>query len=647
MTITAGNPSKVTKRSKDEIAKKTQMRERSIMLAEAICKNGVSIRTACAKLNANRTTVSRRMNGGKSHRQASQDNQYLTPEQETAITKTIELVFPGNCPSLGRNAYRKVAQTILDREFKKNNMTLHKHVSESWEHRLRQRHPILNKFKRNKKLYTTLNNPIFDDEFLNVQTNLSVYKITPENFYSVGEMCLYAGPSIEIDNIGIGPSYREGFLDVFYNSEKTEMVPAPVVQSVCFETCGANGNFLPSFVAFPYDAEIPKVNFEGSVQTVSGDLSTDNDKAFLAWIHFFDKQTKGLLKNTDCYRAIYFGAHYFNLSMEVLEFAVNHNIIFLASPPERTHIEPVNAILEDMRKEFLKYPPAATKLEILGALQRAKSVVSVEKVQRSWDNTGILQKTSQVYKQRVLSNNLSAAGYRRAYAKEFGYFYGKKSVTSADICQICNNSSNTENVKLKIEENSPDAFQEEFLQKVRDKCLEITERKIRDNLMDLSSSVTSVEFAQLCQTDLMAYINSFGFSSNKTMDLLLLCTSIIMDTWDQKNEPSKDMEIGQSPSLQDDIMETLENISLMGFNGVETSPSSDYFSYSDYTNSELSTPELSSTPESTNMFYFHNSSNTTLLIPSSESFYGTEEGEQDYSSETTFADNFLAFGDGN
>ncbi|KAF5096871.1 hypothetical protein D0Z00_002608 [Geotrichum galactomycetum] len=328
------------------MALKAQIRERNILVAEAICKRGVSIRTACATLKANRTTVSRRLNGGKSHRQASQENQYLTPAEETAICEIIKKVFPSPISSLGRNTYRKLGQSIVDKTY--NGKGPHKHFSESWEHRLRQRHKQLSDFKRNKKLYSALNVEVFEKEFDRLRQVVYEYNISPDNFYSVGELSFYTN-QMGIDSVGIGPEFREGFMDVFYDEAKTEVVYNPPVHAIAFECCSAACQILPTFVAFQKNVD-PGL-FYGETMVMSADMSADNDGAFLEWLKLFDKHTRSTADDPP-FRLIYFAAHFFNLSIDVLEFAVKNNILFYASPPERSHMQPIYSMLEVMASHF-------------------------------------------------------------------------------------------------------------------------------------------------------------------------------------------------------------------------------------------------------------------------------------------------------
>lgn len=615
------------KRSKDEIAKKTLLREKSIMVAETICRQGVSIRNACARLNANRTTLSRRMNGGKSHRQASQESQYLTPEEENAISENIRSAFPGTCPTLGRNALRKIGQSIIDNEFRKNNLIDHKHISESWENRLRQREPALNKYKRNKKIYTSLNVPVFEREFNNLQIILESYNISLDNLFSFGEMSLYSLNSAakrEVDTIGIDASYREGFLDVFYDSEKTNMVPAPTVYANCFEACSATGVSLPSYVTFYNNDEKIEVSFEGAVHISSTDLDTHNDEAFLAWLQFFHNLTKR--NDGNSYRAIYFGAHYFNLSMQVLQFVIDHHILFFVSPPERPHIQPVYNILEMMKENVLNKHPSISKNEILASLQLAKSSISKKRVLKSWEDSGLLNISSHGYIQRVLSQTVSASAYRRDYAKKFRYSYGRKTFNGAGICKICHPCT-MEFKNLKVEhENSEDSYMA-IEKQARVKCLEILSNKAQEHFFSgLKCDLDSIDVAHQCQVELRDYTKSFGLSLDKSAQLLFACTSFIINEWNKRNErPNKSFDLGSN-----DLM----LVSLQDIDG-PLSPES-----VDLMDGSYDKPEVSLTESQ--FFSFDSSPCSMTSIPSSQEYNPDEYSDVPYD----FGDQFINLGEG-
>jgi hypothetical protein len=528
MTKKFFGPHKVVKKSREEIALKTQIRERNILIAEAICKRGGSIRNACAQLNANRTTVSRRLNGGKSHRQASQDNQYLTPAEETAICEIIKKVFPSPVSSLGRNTYRKLGQSIVDKTYNGNG--LHKHFSESWEHRLRQRQKQLNDFKRNKKLYSALNVDVFEKEFDRLRQVVDEYNISPDNFYSVGELSFYTN-LMGIDNVGIGPEFREGFMDVFYDEAKTEVVRNPPVHAIAFECCSAACRILPTFVAFQNDIEPAHSTCETMV--VSTDMSADNDRAFLEWLKLFDKHTRSTTGNQP-FRLIYFAAHFFNLSIDVLDFAVKNNILFYASPPERSHMHPVHSMLEDMASRLIENT-YATNAEFLQSIDVAKSRITSSFIFSSWKSTGLLNDNSKVFMDSVFQRIISATTFRRTYAKIFNFYYGKKIATAAENCRVCHQSARIKSAKSSsIKQENKDHLLEDsqICNLLHVKCQEIAHQKkkeiySKDNFFNLNE----LDFARKCQTEILALTSSLNFGVDQAMEVLVFCNNVVMREW--------------------------------------------------------------------------------------------------------------------
>lgn len=433
------NRSKISKprRTKDQIAFDTRKREESIQHASEFYNVlGMSIRQACLKLNANRTTVSRRLNGGKSHKQASQDNQYLTPQQEKHIVNMVGTVFRGNCPAIGKSTYRKLAQTIIDRDYYalSDKNVEHRHVSESWEHRLRQRQPELDKFKRNMKSYFSSRGKqeVYTKEFNNLKKVLEDHNITPDNFYSVGEMSIYDMNNRGVINaIGVDPVYREGFQDVFADEKKQNLVAPPEVEAMVFEACNAEGSILPSFVAFHGCGTNTLTE-----HWYTFDLNSDNHEAFFDWLKFFHEQT---VPSEREYRVLYFGAHYFNLSIEVLEFAAEHRILFMANPPERNQVQPVVELLESMQTEILKEQPYNDHEAIMDAIQSAKSKINSASAIRAWKKTGLLETSSGKFTSLgIRSQSSTPAKYRMIYARENGYYFGKRVANISALCKICN-----------------------------------------------------------------------------------------------------------------------------------------------------------------------------------------------------------------
>lgn len=426
------------KRTKDQIAFDTKKREESIHHASEFYNVlGMSIRQACLKLNANRTTVSRRLNGGKSHKQASQDNQYLTPEQEKHIVNMLQTVFRGDCPAIGKSTYRKLAQTIIDRDYRAKSATRevqHRHVSESWEHRLRQRQPELEKFKRNMKNYYSScgKQQVYTKEFNNLKKVLENHNITADNFYSIGEMSLYnTGNQGVINTIGIDPVYREGFQDVFADEKKQYLVAPPEVEAMVFEACNATGSVLPSFVAFHGCGTNSLTE-----RWYNFDLNSDNHGVFFDWLEFFHQQTVPSKRE---YRALYFGAHYFNLSIEVLEFAADHRILFMANPPERTQVQPVVELLESMKANILKAQVCNEHKAIMEAVQSAKAMIDSASAVGAWKKTGLLETSSEKFTSiGIRSHSSTPAKYRMMYARDNGYYYGKRTASISALCKICN-----------------------------------------------------------------------------------------------------------------------------------------------------------------------------------------------------------------
>lgn len=583
MTKNHFNSYKVVKKSREEIALKAQIRERNILVAEAICKRGVSIRNACSKLNANRTTVSRRLNGGKSHRQASQENQYLTPAEETAICEIIKKVFPSPVSSLGRNTYRKLGQSIVDKTY--TGKGPHKHFSESWEHRLRQRQKQLNDFKRNKKLYTTINSDIFEKEFDRLRQVINDCNITPENLFSVGELSFYANQT-GIENVGIGPEFREGFMDVFHDESKTQVVHNPSVHAISFECCSAAGAILPTLVAFQNHTE--PVCFNGEMVVTTTDLSADNDHAFLEWLKVFDKHTR-VSTGDQPFRLIYFAAHFFNLSIDVLDFAVKNKILFYASPPERSHIHPVHSVLEVMASHLAEHL-YTTDTNFLRLIDSVKSKINSGFVKSSWKNSGLLNCHSKIFMDSVFQRTISAANFRRNYAKCFNFYYGKKIATAAENCRLCHSTKNHSapsfytltNQKYKVENELLDYS--EVYSLLRVKCQNIASQKkqeicSKDSFFDLSD----VEFAQKCQPEILSLTNSLNFGVDRAMELLVFCNNVVMQEWNLSlNKSLSVLPLSDFYYTRSNILDVLESSSSSD-SGMLTPPTSsdDKYQYTD------------------------------------------------------------------
>lgn len=588
MTKKFFSPTKVVKKSREEIALKTQIRERNILVAEAICKRGVSIRNACAKLNANRTTVSRRLNGGRSHRQASQENQYLTPAEETAICEIIKKVFPSPISSLGRNTYRKLGQTIFDKTY--NGTGPHKHFSESWEHRLRQRQKQLNDFKRNKKLYSALNVDVFKNEFYRLRQVVDEYNITPDNFYSVGELSFYVN-QMGIDSVGVGPEFREGFMDVFYDEAKTEVVHNPPVHAIAFECCSAACQTLPTFVAFQNDAETEY--FNGEAMVVSEDMSADNDRAFLEWLRLFDKYTRSTTGNQP-FRLIYFAAHFFNLSIDVLDFAVKNNILFYASPPERSHMHPVHSMLEVMASRLAENT-YSTNAELLQSIDDAKSRITSSFISSSWKSTGLLNDSSKIFMDSVFKRVISATIFRRIYAKIFNFYYGKNIVTAAENCRICHSKrlKSVISSPIKSENNDYNHLLEdhEIRSLLRAKCQEISHRKKQEIYSNGDFfNMNELDFAQKCQTEILALSSSLNFGVDQAMEVLVFCNNVVMHEWNLGlNKSLSVLPLSNFCFTQSNVLDVFGS-STSSDSRLSTPPSSDdHYQYTDPTlSSELS-----------------------------------------------------------
>lgn len=526
-------PGKVTKGQK--VPEKVVKRERNIMIAEVCCRNGISIRHACSKLDANRTTVSRRLNGGKSHRQASQDNQYLTPKQEAAICKYIKESFPGNCPVFGRNVYRKIAQTIIDYEYNSGLQKEHKHVSESWEHRIRQRNPILNTYKRNKKL---LNASTFTAEFFNLKENLQKYQIDNENFYSVSEISIY-GNDGKLSDIGVGIAPREGYTDVYMDKAKTALVIPPEVHAQCFVCVNANMEKIPALVAFKSKNSSHK-RFGLEIVDNCGDMSSDNHHSFLEWLKYFERKTSR--KSGDKYRAIYFEAHSYNMSFEVIRFAAKHKIIFLATPPERCQVQPSFYVCRYI-EQYLYAHTVDSDCSLLDKISQAHESLSFKRINGFWHQCGLLDNDPCAFLRQVSIKSGTASLYRRSYATENNYYFGKKATPGFENCSICNKTNENSNHDSDISSHESEVDLKEIIIKESRKVASATKERLKSESKKNIELLDAIEFAQECQGSLYELVKKFKLPISEEMDLLVSGTGEVVDYWNEiKNTQYVDEE---------------------------------------------------------------------------------------------------------
>lgn len=495
------------------------IRDHNTKIAKAVHQvQGVPIRKVCRQLDANRTTLSRRLKGGLSHKEASQESQMLSPDQETHMTEAVASVFKSEAPSLGRFAYQKLAQSIIDKKFREEFSIKHNHPCESWETRLTKRNKKLMGFKRKLNQYSNANSDVYAVEFEKLHETLHSFKISMENTFSVGEMSLYdMRNSGTINNIGIGAAYREGFQDVYFDIENTILVPAPDVQGMLFEACNAKGNWLPSLVVFESTTgSVLETHTDDDSAVVpnwiSSELSSNNDKAFLEWLHHFNRHTDD---KSGSYRALYFAAHYYNLSIDVLDFAAKNRIVFLASPPNRPHMEPISAILEKMKSHLLELKPLANSCDIITAICCAKSQITQHEVFRAWTEVGLFESTDEQFKQKTLECSAMALHqYRRQYADSNHYYYGQNKAKPAELCKICKPNESRPLLNL-MDFKHPEIFGpvEAILKQVLSKKLE--ER------ITVHGYCSNEELINFSRNVLMSYGKTRGLTGTATAKLVL------------------------------------------------------------------------------------------------------------------------------
>ena len=237
----------------------------------------------------------------------------------------------------------------------------------------------------------------------------------------------------------------------------------------------------------------------------------------------------------------------------------------------------------------------STNAELLQSIDDAKSRITSSFISSSWKSTGLLNDSSKIFMDSVFKRVISATIFRRIYAKIFNFYYGKKIVTAAENCRICHSKrlKSVISSPIKSENNDYNHLLEdhEIRSLLRAKCQEISHRKKQEIYSNGDFfNMNELDFAQKCQTEILALSSSLNFGVDQAMEVLVFCNNVVMHEWNLGlNKSLSVLPLSNFCFTQSNVLDVFGS-STSSDSRLSTPPSSDdHYQYTDPTlSSELS-----------------------------------------------------------
>lgn len=368
-----------------------------------LVKSGtMSIRAAAKKVKVSHETLRRRHQGASSRHEFHTQLMALTPAEELNIENMI-MTFISYSNMLTSsflcnlvNDYRRQKATEQD-----PTQPPLKDLGISWTAGFRRRHETVSEImskSMNKEKIDGQTKSTVDQWYADISTGFQTYNISPQNVYNLVEMGYYSTNKVQDHTT---PSSFS--LICFKRLEFLKIVdPTDLALSSLDTICG-DGSFLPSMVIVKGGSNTNLVSeateeYGSLTSTIDGRA---NPTSFYDWLEYvFNPHTEPKANNG--YRAIFLDGNPALFSAQVLQFALDHKIIFYLIPSQTNNIlQPHDsAIMPAFRSNVMNLSQAHTVVSPTGKVSwdacftilHEARLASMHKnnVLAAWQNTGVI-----------------------------------------------------------------------------------------------------------------------------------------------------------------------------------------------------------------------------------------------------------------
>ena len=282
-----------------------------------------SLRKAAVTYDVPRTTLQHRLAGMQPNKISKQCMQRLTPEEESAIERTIQQLFLWGWP-MTIKGLEALARQLLDhkgdfqplgKNWHDNFLARHPNFKKLWSRSIDQSRKDATNYETARKWFDLY------------KTTRLLYNIDDHDIYNMDEKGCMKGIGENI-KVFVPRSELEVFSAQPGNREWVSII----------ECIGTSGYVLPPFVIFE-GQRIQQDWIDHSVDQrtviqVSPNGWTDNSIA-VTWIQHFDTYTTPQTQGV--YRLLILDGHASHVSIEFVQYCQDHNIVPLCLPPHSTY----------------------------------------------------------------------------------------------------------------------------------------------------------------------------------------------------------------------------------------------------------------------------------------------------------------------
>lgn len=355
-----------------------------------IVKSGVvSIRAAAKKVNVSHETLRRRYQGASSRQEFHAQLMALTPAEELLIESML-FTFVAYSNMLTSSF---LCNLVNDYRRQKSEAPV-KDLGISWTAGFRRRHDAVSEImskSMNKEKSDGHPKSVVDQWYADISAGFEKYNITEENVYNTVELGHYSD------------SKNNNQFSCFKRSEFHKSVEGlePILSSV--ESICGDGSFLPSFVIVKGSNSNlvgePTKEYGALISNMDGSA---NSTSLHDWLEYIFEPSTAAKAGPTGYRAIFMDANPALFSAQVLQFALDHRIVFYLFPQQMSVVlQPMDSrILSTYNQNVSElsdiYPLVDHNGKIewdtcFEILHKARAVsMSAQNVRSAWENTGVV-----------------------------------------------------------------------------------------------------------------------------------------------------------------------------------------------------------------------------------------------------------------
>lgn len=407
---------------------------------ELVKSGSLSIRAAAKKVHVSHETLRRRYQGACSRQEFHTQLMALSPAEEQIIENML-LTFLSYSNMLTSsflcnlvNDYRRNKAAATDSMTKGKRKPV-KDLGISWTAGFRRRHELISEImakSMNKDKQEGLVKSSLDQWFQDVADGFAKYNITSsENVYNLVELGFYTEPESSSNSFGCVKRADAKSQD-------------PDISFSIFEAICSDGSVLPSQVIVKKKQSNQHRNQWG------------NSSSFLHWLEtIFESHSK--VSGSSSYRAIFLDACPALFSSKVLQYALDHNIVFYLFPHNSSYVfQPMDSVIIPSFKSKLQTLSKASSNDVVSkdsGISKDKFLAILNStrfrsttfndVMSAWKKTGLNPlDPSQLTNSKLpvatysSSSSLSSSPASTSLATTFSNF--PETVTMAMVSKSCN-----------------------------------------------------------------------------------------------------------------------------------------------------------------------------------------------------------------